>query len=444
MSKSSWEGSQGAIAAAEAKTPISKVTPRSRLLDVLQKIYNVITKKQENRREVFAKILNTEVKSLGFSYFSFPVYRMVPVVVECHEWASQYKHYLSNYDEYDGEELFPYTTKVEVSPKVSKMLPIGFYYQITLPDDELVIVGAHHEGQWNYNLDVFAKTQAQSDKILEEILNRITTRNIYKNQRISLTGSTVSFVSDPPVSFDEVVLPLKTLEVFKNNTIDIFTNAEKLKGLGFPLKRGILLEGEPGVGKTKLFKALSSYGIGKFTSIFVGSRRFEEDFITHMFQCARDLTPAVIFLEDLDMWGSSREGLSGQILGNLLKELDGIEENDGVLVCGSTNNLEVIDKALKDRPSRFDVTLHVSLLEVPERANLLEQLFTTRLKIGRDKINFNLIAVNLDLCTGAEVQEFVFCVAQEFLDRLEDLTTEDCVNIISEKKTLNKKVGFQR
>lgn len=433
-----------------AAQPTAPESPRQSLIKILRKIYAVIAReeKEPSRKQAFAKFLNVSPKELGFAYYNFPVYKMVPVAVACNDWAEkQLEHYLTNYD-FDGTETFPYTTQVEIGPGISKLLPVGWFCQITTANKAKIMLGVHHEGSWNYQIEVYtANDQELANQVVRDLVETITKRNIYKNQRILLMGQEVCFVNDPPLAFDGIVLPEHILKTLKENTIGLIEASDKFRQLGFKIKRGVLLEGAPGTGKTACFKALSSCGIGRFTSLFVSSRRYEEDFITYLFQVARDLAPCIVFLEDLDMWASSRDGFPGQILGNLLKELDGIEENDGVLVCASTNNLEVIDKALKNRPSRFDIILHVGPLATDERRNLLEKLFHTCLKLTSDQIDFRTLAEALGPRTGAEIQEYVFRVAQKFLNKIPTLTTNECLEVLESgyKPDLDSsKVGFQR
>lgn len=152
---------------------------------------------------------------------------------------------------------------------------------------------------------------------------------------------------------------------------------------GAELPKGILLEGLPGTGKTLLAKAIASEVNATFISV-VGSQ-FVEMFvgvgaqrIRELFRVARDNSPCVLFIDEIDAIGKTRgKGTSfnderEQTLNQLLSEMDGFQDNPGILVIGATNLKDSLDPALL-RPGRFDRIVNVPLPDLKSRELILNQ-----------------------------------------------------------------------
>jgi cell division protease FtsH len=152
--------------------------------------------------------------------------------------------------------------------------------------------------------------------------------------------------------------------------VDFLKNGDRYKAIGASIPKGILLEGPPGTGKTLLAKATA--GEANVPFFFISGSSFVEMFIglgaarvRSMFKEARKSAPCIIFIDELDAVGRSRgTGLGGgndereQTLNQLLVEMDGMEESNGILIIAATNRADVLDPALL-RPGRFDRTIKV-------------------------------------------------------------------------------------
>ena len=149
--------------------------------------------------------------------------------------------------------------------------------------------------------------------------------------------------------------------------IDFLHNPGKYTAIGAKLPKGVLLVGSPGTGKTLLAKAVAgeanvpffSISGSDFVEMFVGVGASR---VRDLFKEAAKVAPCIIFIDEIDTIGKSRDGgrLGGndereQTLNQLLAELDGFDPSKGVIVLGATNRPEVLDKALL-RPGRFDRT----------------------------------------------------------------------------------------
>lgn len=162
--------------------------------------------------------------------------------------------------------------------------------------------------------------------------------------------------------------------------IDFLANPKKYTDFGARVPKGVILAGPPGVGKTMVARAVAGeagvpffYQSGSsFVQIFVGvgPKRVRE-----LFAQAKKHAPSIIFIDEIDAVGKSRgEGRNDEreaTLNQLLTEMDGFEENTGVIVIAATNKIEMLDDALL-RPGRFDRRVFLSLPTVSEREAIVK------------------------------------------------------------------------
>ncbi len=165
--------------------------------------------------------------------------------------------------------------------------------------------------------------------------------------------------------------------------VDFLKNPMKYIKLGARIPKGVLLVGEPGTGKTYLSKAVAGEaGVPFFT---ISGSDFVEMFVgvgasrvRDLFQTAKKNAPCIVFIDEIDAVGRQRgAGLGGgndereQTLNQLLVEMDGFTQNEGIIVMAATNRPDILDKALL-RPGRFDRNIYVSLPDVKAREAILE------------------------------------------------------------------------
>ena len=165
--------------------------------------------------------------------------------------------------------------------------------------------------------------------------------------------------------------------------IDYLQNPRKFEKMGARIPKGILLVGPPGTGKTLLARATAGeadvpfYSVSgsDFVELFVGAGAGR---VRDMFKTAKESAPCIIFIDEIDAVGRQRgAGLGGgndereQTLNQLLVEMDGIEDNTGVLIIAATNRADILDPALL-RPGRFDRQVKVSLPDKKGRQAILE------------------------------------------------------------------------
>ena len=198
--------------------------------------------------------------------------------------------------------------------------------------------------------------------------------------------------------------------------IDFLHNPGKYTAIGAKLPKGALLVGSPGTGKTLLAKAVAgeanvpffSISGSDFVEMFVGVGASR---VRDLFKEAAKVAPCIIFIDEIDTIGKSRDGgrFGGndereQTLNQLLAELDGFDPSKGVIVLGATNRPEVLDKALL-RPGRFDRRITV------DRPNLAGRLATLQVHIRNirlaEDVNLDKIAQATAGCVGADLANLV-------------------------------------
>lgn len=171
------------------------------------------------------------------------------------------------------------------------------------------------------------------------------------------------------ISLEGLVLSNELRRELYVNFEEFFNSKETYAKYGIPWKRGVILHGPPGNGKTMVLKAMLNRL--KVAVIYVRTLETddwrEQQTISLVYKRAREMAPCMVVMEDLDSL-IDKENLS-----YLLNELDGFRPMEGVLTVATTNHLDKLDSAITDRPSRFDRKILFGLPEKPERVALLQK-----------------------------------------------------------------------
>ena len=225
-------------------------------------------------------------------------------------------------------------------------------------------------------------------------------KEVLKNLNISLS----SFAGSSEI-FEECT---EVVSYLKNSTLYEKAGAE--------IPKGILLEGPPGTGKTLLAKAIASEANANFIStsasefveVFVGVGALK---IRNLFKNARNNLPCIIFIDEIDSVGRQRgAGINmgnderEQTLNQLLAEMDGFVNNNGILVIAATNRKDVLDSALL-RPGRFDRIITVPLPDRNSRKDIV--LVHSKNKVLDPSINLDLIAELTSGFSGAQIKNLL-------------------------------------
>ena len=193
--------------------------------------------------------------------------------------------------------------------------------------------------------------------------------------------------------------------------VDFLKNPKKYEKLGAKIPRGVLLAGEPGTGKTLMARAVAGEANVPFFSI--SGSEFAEMFVgvgasrvRDLFSKAKKNAPSIIFIDEIDAVAHKRDARGGagredeQTLNQILVEMDGFDNDSGVIVMAATNRVDMLDKALL-RPGRFDRHVNVTLPERKDRLAILKVHFKN--KPLEDDVNLDALAAKTAGSAGADL-----------------------------------------
>ena len=197
--------------------------------------------------------------------------------------------------------------------------------------------------------------------------------------------------------------------------VDYLHNPKKYSDVGASMPKGVLLVGPPGTGKTMLAKAVAgeanvpffSMSGSEFVEMFVGMGASK---VRDLFSQAKEKAPCIVFIDEIDAIGKKRDGQFSsndereQTLNQLLTEMDGFQENIGVIILAATNRPETLDPALT-RPGRFDRRIPVELPDLAGREAILK-VHAKKIKTA-DDVNFHTIARMASGASGAELANII-------------------------------------
>ena len=237
-----------------------------------------------------------------------------------------------------------------------------------------------------------------------------------KNGSFDFGKSKAKLSSDKnKVTFKDVA-GLKEEKEEVKELIDFLKNPNKFQKLGARIPKGVLLYGPPGTGKTLLARAVA--GEANVPFYYISGSDFVELFVgvgasrvRDMFQQAKRTAPCLIFIDEIDAVGRQRgSGIGGghdereQTLNQLLTEMDGFGENEGIIIIAATNRPDVLDPALL-RPGRFDRQVTVNLPDVKGREEILK--VHARNKVLADGVNIEALAKRTPGYSGADLENLL-------------------------------------
>ncbi|MDQ3612285.1 MAG: AAA family ATPase [Actinomycetota bacterium] len=224
------------------------------------------------------------------------------------------------------------------------------------------------------SLEVAGLPTADAQALLRELDELRSRLNVYRGQLLELEagngGVQVRFPRLPATSREDVVLPEDVLRRVERHSLDMAARREHLRAAGQHLKRGLLLYGPPGTGKTHTVRYLVQALEGTTVLLLSGQSLHLVGAVTSL---ARDLQPAALVLEDVDLVAEDRAYGPGPapVLFELLDAMDGAAEDADLLFLLTTNRADLLEPALVARPGRVDVAVEIGLPDAAARDRLL-------------------------------------------------------------------------
>jgi hypothetical protein len=226
-------------------------------------------------------------------------------------------------------------------------------------------------------VEVMGADQERAQAFLRRLTRQVRHGTAFRGHVLSLQTDcyhnlTVRFHTLPPVGRDQIILPEEVLRRLERHTLTFSRHADKLRAAGRHIKRGLLLHGAPGTGKTLSAMYLAARMPGRTVLLLTGEGMGS---IETACQLARMLEPATVILEDADLIGTVRERQTvgaNALLFELLNQMDGLAEDIDILFILTTNRPDVLEPALSARPGRIDQAIEVPLPDAECRHRLLE------------------------------------------------------------------------
>ena len=249
----------------------------------------------------------------------------------------------------------------------------------TAPDGSPVVIGVRDESQFGpplCSLEILAAERSAAAATRAEIERLMRAHDAFRGQVLSFTESEhhgnelVSFLPRPAVTAQDVVLPDGVLESIEQHIIGIADWSQELLSAGQHLKRGLLLHGPPGTGKTHTVRYLTGR-LADSTVILLTGRSIR--FIDAAAALARRLQPSMVVLEDVDLVATDRDYTpdGNPLLFSLLDAMDGVGADADVTFVLTTNRADILETALADRPGRVDLAIEIPRPDADCRERLL-------------------------------------------------------------------------
>ncbi|MEP9385134.1 ATP-binding protein [Nocardioides sp. KR10-350] len=243
---------------------------------------------------------------------------------------------------------------------------------------------------------VRVQTMATEERVArafgQELRERALELNVYRGQVVSFghdvfgeRGSLLRFEDRPTMSADELILPEETFADLRRQVVGVARHGERLRRAGQHLKRGLLLYGPPGVGKTHSVRYLMSELVGTTVVELSGESLGA---LREACSVARSLQPAMIVVEDVDLIAQDRDYYDGDAspLFTLLNEMDGLDEDADVVFLLTTNRADLLEDALASRPGRVDQAVWIDRPDRDARRKLIE-LYRGRLDLDLSRLD---------------------------------------------------------
>jgi cell division protease FtsH len=251
-------------------------------------------------------------------------------------------------------------------------------YLVREKDEPLAVLvfEEHYSRAPGIKVEVMAAERDRAERFLRLLTRHVRHGRAFRGHVLSLqgdchTGIGVQYHHLPHIGREDLILPDAILRRIERHTLSFSRHAERLRAAQRHLKRGILLNGLPGTGKTLTAMYLVSQMPGRSVLLITGEGM---GLIEAACKLARLLAPATVVLEDVDLIGTEREFQTvgaNALLFELLNQMDGLADDVDILFLLTTNRPDILEPALASRPGRIDQAIEIPLPDADCRRRLL-------------------------------------------------------------------------
>ena len=353
-----------------------------------------------------------------------------------------------------------------VAPEKEVFLPADCFWVIEHDQSQLWIIVRLKYNPLNAQsiLEVASPDLPVGEEIMEKIIKISKKDSVYRNQTLEIsfdaaTKDEYGDVEKPAqlrlkfkrldlIADEDLIIDEEVRKILHRNVVDLHERRELLKAHKVPIRRGVLFYGPPGTGKTYTCRYLCGKLLRTTRIMVKGSALLQ---VGHMFQLARLLQPAVIFLEDVDLVFMSREvNLYSSVLGDLLDHMDGLRPFEDIGFVLTTNAIERMEAAVRDRPGRISQCIFFSPPNTELRRRYLSHYLES---YDCSKVDLALLVGDSEGATQAFLKEWVHRAVQIASERVTEnssrleLRTDDFKEALKEMRSFTDKtsariVGF--
>lgn len=299
----------------------------------------------------------------------------------------------------------PLLENMEISPKQNKKIyrsACVFFSRksqnSSLDQDDARICIEIEMGPKNTYIYTYYGSKEFGD-ILDSLLEYADKNNIFRGQKIDCDGK---FLHLDEISWDDIILPNGTKEVIISNIDQMFEMRDDFEKFGIAVKRGVILYGEPGTGKTRICKCLAKDA--KYSVLYAMPSDFMNmNGIRYVCEMAQDLAPCLLIIEDIDWIAQDRSKGNAPFVMELMNKIDGLESFGDIITLGTTNCLDELEEAVKNRPGRFDRLINIGMPDKNCIKKMIEN-FTSKFVLAQDN-DIDRLAECCDKLTGAHLKD---------------------------------------
>jgi len=332
-----------------------------------------------------------------------------------------------------GEPVNAIQHTVSIDGTVLQILREGYVF-VHSRDEQVVISAEPADRSGNPAVFIGVRSSTSSSRFLEEWEQYARMNNHLKGRSFFADGEIIE--RKRAYTWDDILLPEQTKNTIKTQVEGFLRNRFQLKNLGIKTRRGLILSGQPGTGKTLLGKVLADTLNASF--LWVSSRHVEDaTSFAGILSVARFVAPTILFMEDIDFYAEDRDRNGWAGLGDLLNQLDGCQDNEDVITIATTNRLEIVEPALRSRPGRFDRIVEFGPMDADCRRQMLRRTLRNAETCDED---IEYLVGATDDYTGAQIEELANSVyllsLEESNTRLKGLSRKEgaCLDVDDDEK----------